>query len=328
MSVLAVLVTAAGFFAGSLPWWTYAYQSGFRALFGELLGKAVSVETGSWLSQVGSHLTSFLLLGFPAIIGLRPPWTIRWLVLPLLPFVLMAWVWILFVSAREVFRRSPKTLPYLILFGIMGTVAAGFLATSFGVDPSGRYFLPFAVPLALLAAESARSLWSVRKWAGWGLVSLILVYQLGGNIQSALANPPGLTTQFDEITVIDHRYDGQLVSFLLAQGETVGYTNYWTAYPIDFLSREQIILIPRLPYHPDFRYTARDDRYTPYDTVVLHSFTAAYITTRLPALNDRLRTAFTARAVTWKEATIGDYQVFYHLSRLIRPAELNLGITQ
>jgi len=123
------------------------------------------------------------------------------------------------------------------------------------------------------------------------------------------------------VAQVDHRYLPELMAFLQAQGETRGYTNYWVAYPLAFRSQETLIFVPRLPYHPDFRYTPRDDRYPPYDAQVDAAARAAYITTRHPALDARLRAYFAAQGVTWREMQIGEYRVFYALSRKVPPPE-------
>ncbi len=139
--------------------------------------------------------------------------------------------------------------------------------------------------------------------------------------------PPGLTTQFDVVTQIDHRQDQALMAFLTAQGEQFGYTNYWVGYPLAFQSAKSLIFIPRLPYHPDFRYTSRDDRYEPYTHLVNEADRVAYITTYHQPLNDYLRKKFTSNGITWREQTIGDYQVYYELSEPLRPEKIGLGIT-
>lgn len=115
-----------------------------------------------------------------------------------------------------------------------------------------------------------------------------------------------------------------MIRFLTDQGETRGYTNYWVAYPLAFLSEESLIFTPRLPYHQDFRYTPRDDRYQPYQEAVARAEKVAYITTNHPALDAFLREEFSIRGITWKESRIGDYQIFYKLSRVIRPDEMGL----
>jgi hypothetical protein len=197
----------------------------------------------------------------------------------------------------------------------------------FGADPSGRYFLPLAGPLALFAADMI--VWLRERIGVWafGLVGLVVFYQFWGIAQSALKYPPGLTTQFYEPSQIDHRYDQTLIDFLLQHGETRGYSNYWVAYPLAFKSAEKLIYVPRLPYHLDFRYTERDDRYAPYDEEVYRSERAAYITTNHPDLDEYLREQFAQNGITWKEEQLGEFHVFYALSAPVRPAMIGLGVT-
>lgn len=314
----------AGFFLGSLPWWIYALVNGPSRLVLELFGTAVAVEQTPWLARTGAHLVNFLLLGTTVMFGLRPPWGVQWLGLPLLPFILIFWVIVLIFFFKKLSRPSPQRSAYALLGGVMGVLLAGFLFTAFGVDPSGRYFLPLAIPLALIAAQMLLEL-PRKAWMTPALLVLVVGYQFWGTLQCALNDPPGLTTQFYEPTIIDHRVDAELIDFLHQAGETRGYSNYWVAYPLAFQSQEALIFTPRLPYHLDLRYTPRDDRYAPYDELVSQSERAAYITTRNPALDTYLQDHFTALGVSWQEKQIGDYHIYYHLSRLVRPAEIGLG---
>jgi hypothetical protein len=139
------------------------------------------------------------------------------------------------------------------------------------------------------------------------------------------SNPPGFTTQIDAVTQIDHQYDNELIEFLQTEGENRGYTNYWVAYPLAFLSEESLIYIPRLPYHQDLRYTTRDDRYPPYDRLIDQTQRTAYITTNNPLLDEQLRTGFKDLGVSWQEAKIGDYHVYYRLSQVVKPEDVGLG---
>ena len=204
----------------------------------------------------------------------------------------------------------------------------GFILTPFGGDPSGRYFVPLYLPLFIFTAEALVLLSNrVGGWA-WVLLGAILVFNLVGTAQATLANPPGITTQFEAITQVDHRYDGELMGFLRAQGTTRGYGNYWVAYPIAFLSEEEIILIPRLPYKADMRYTSRDDRYTPYGEWVEASPNLVYVTTNHTVLDELLRERFKALGVDFQETQIGDYHVFYEFSRKVIVDELHLQIKE
>lgn len=317
-----MLIAVAGAAAGASPWLIYALQTGPQALISELFGTAVAVERTPWLLQTWQHLVNFILLGVTALLGFRPPWTVRWLALPLMPLVLMVWAG----AGYAWFARSkgPAGWKKWLLTGVGASVIGGFIFTPFGIDPSGRYFVPLYVILALVAGEMIRQELKKPVWQA-ACVGLIVSFHLWGTVQSALRYPPGITTQFDAVAMVDQRYNQELIDFLQAQGETRGYSNYWVSYPTAFLSAEEVIFVPRLPYHQDLRYTTRDDRYVPYRAMVENSDRVAYITTHHPVLDDVLRTSFEKAGVSWQEKKIGDYQIFYQLSRPIRPVEMGLG---
>jgi len=319
-----LLVLIAGILMGALPWWVFAVQNGLGQLTGELLGSAVNVDQASILQQLLNRTINFLLIGMTAYLGFRPPWSVTWLALPLIPFALVFWCrvtggWIKKIFSQNLFRPISR-----LLAGVVMTLVIGFIGTPFGNDPSGRYFLPMTVPFVLMAAEMMNAVFAKVRWTVLVTAGIIL-FQLIGTMQCALVNPPGMTTQFDSGTIIDHQYDSELIAFLKENREYYGYANYWVTYPLAFESGEQLIYIPRLPYHQDFRYTSRDDRYAPYRTTVNQSTKTAYITTHHEALNQYLRDAFNRLGISWQEKKIGDYQVFYQLSRPIRPEEIGLG---
>lgn len=317
-------VALLGFLAGSAPWWLYAAQNGAGALLSELAGSAVAVEPGSWLQRSFRHLLSLIVLGGTATIGARPPWEVRWLALPLLPLALAFWLAVGYFFARLSVRPGPQREAYRMLMGVALTLLAGFVLTSFGTDPSGRYFVPLAVPLALAAGEMVQAIHR-KPLVQLSLVGVVVVFNLWGTLQCALQNPPGLTTQFDLQTALDHRHDRQLMQFLEQEGELYGYSSYWVSYPLAFLSEERMIYLPHLPYHADLRYTSRDDRYEPYRDRVENAGKVAYITARSPLLDERLREGFRTEGVSWLEKTIGDFRVFYRLSQPVRPDVMGWG---
>jgi 4-amino-4-deoxy-L-arabinose transferase-like glycosyltransferase len=315
-----------GSFVGALPWLIYAIQNSHIKLLQELFGSAVAVEGGTYLSRVFMHLVNFLLLGIPVTLGFRPPWEVRWLVLPLIPFVAFFWFLVIKFSIQdEIKQEKEKNRFRVVLGGVAICLILMFILTQFGVDPSGRYFLPISIILALFGGDFIDKGIQKNIWK-WGTLILIVVFQLIGTFQCIQKNPPGITTQFDSTTVIDHRYDDDLIQFLKENGEIRGYTNYWVSYPLAFLSGEELIFTPRLPYHLDLRYTSRDDRYLPYDILVKQSEKTALITTKNPALENRIREILVGKNVNWKEKTIGDYQVFYALSTPLRESDLNFSI--
>ena len=321
-----VVLVALGGVLGASPWLYYAFQHGSDDLLIQLGGGMISgVQRAPLPVQILQHVFNFAVFGVSAILGLRPSWEFRWLAFPLIPLVLVFWGYVAVQILKKIRSNAVKGVEALIL-GVGFCLVAGFVFTPFGADPSGRYFLPFSILLALLASDFITRFSSQSRQIGWALAGLILVFNLWGTVECAIRNPPGLTTQIDHIAQIDHRSDPALAKFLLANNERRGYSNYWVAYPLAFESQEELIFTPRLPYHEDFRYTLRDDRYPTYDDQVERSERAAYITTNHPALDDRLREGFSRLKISWKEAQIGDYHVFYALSQHVRPEELGLGV--
>ena len=326
LSILFAIVIGGCLGAG--PWFGFAANHGVGQLLSELGGGAIAnVEQLPWWLQIGQHLIGFILLGITVIFGMRPPWEVRWLALPLLPFVLLFWGEVIIYIVRAYKRKSNPIQQPLILFLLMALLILIFILSPFGADPSGRYFLPIAIPLAIFAGDFINSLKDRPYLKYVGFITLVLGFHLWGTVQVMHRYPPGITTQFYAPTQIDHRYDPELINFLVANGEIRGYSNYWVSYPLAFLSDESLIYIPRLPYHQDFRYTERDDRYPAYDHTVAEADRVAYITTNNPALDAYLITAFQDHGILWEETQIGDYHVFYQLSELIRPEEIGLGQT-
>jgi len=333
------LLAALGFGVGSLPWWL-GNLGRVEVAVAELLGTAVrsTATASSLLSNVGARIFNFIVLGLPALFGLRFPWSVEgppmWLAVPALALYLGA---LLYGLRHSSTRSSSPTPPHphtftlqnqLLLWSVCVALFLGFILTPFGGDPSGRYFLPLYLPLFVFTADALVALRErVGRWA-WVLLGAVLAFNLVGTTQAALANPPGITTQFEAITQVDHRYDAELIEFLRAHEGTRGYANYWVTYPIAFLSREEIILVPHLPYKADMRYTSRDDRYAPYGEQVEASPVVVYVTTNHLVLDELLRERFAALGVDCHEVQIGDYYVFYGLSRKVTPGELPLQVEE
>ena len=62
-----------------------------------------------------------------------------------------------------------------------------------------------------------------------------------------------------------------------------------------------------------------------YDRLVADSPRVAYLTSRNAALNARLKIGLARLGVSYREETIGDYDVFYALSQRVTPDQLGLG---
>jgi hypothetical protein len=310
------LIAGLGFAIGSAPWWLALIQSG-GVLLAEMTGAAVSgsVEAPSFIGSLGIRLINYWLFGMSAWWGVRYPWSAEF-VLP----VLGAMALVFYLGALGyALKRGPR-----VLWGMIATLGVTYLITSFGGDPSGRYFLPLYLPLAIFTAMLLQRIRKQNVTLAALLLVVLLGYNVGGTWLAATHQPPGITTQFDPVTWIDHTRDQELIDFLLEQGETRGYTNYWVQTPIAFLSNERIISAARLPYHLSLGYTPRDDRYPPYTQAVRAASRAFYITVNHPLLDTLIRERLAALGVSYQEQTIGNYHIFYDLARKVEPEELGV----
>ncbi|MCH7586945.1 MAG: glycosyltransferase family 39 protein [Chloroflexi bacterium] len=314
---------------GGSPLLVWAFQNNVSPLFEELFGSAITgASSTNLIIFLFEHIRNIVLLGSTVIFGLRPPWAVVWLAQPLLSFAFAFWVFVIGYAFLQLKRKDEAMEGRWLLMGASGSLFLGFIFTPFGADPSGRYFLPFVVPMALFAAETIELIRQKASSVVWSrvILGLILVFNFWGTVEAASTRPPGITTQFDSITWLDHSYDSELVKFLTEKGEFRGYSNYWVAYPLAFQSNESLLFVPTLPYHQDFRYTPRDNRYLPYYEQVESSDRIAYISTNHAALNELLREKFSEAEVSWEETQIGNYVIFYNLSEPFRPVgmgELN-----
>ncbi len=326
---------AAGFAVGASPW---IYATVARGP-----GSTISDLSGSWFSGptgIGARGLSLILFNIPALFGLRPPWSVEWIALPVGIIVAGFYGVVLWQTARF-FVTTPSSksgetvvgdrrIGLLLLLSGIATLLALFLLTPFGGDPTGRYLLPLYPILAVLVGDWLGRVYHnpqvVRsRWGQIGAVAILLVclsYNLWGNVRSVLENPPGITKQFDPISQIPPDHDAELVAFLDSIGADRGYSNYWVTFRFAFLTQERIIFSPRLPYKIDLSYTYGDDRYPPYSSAVQAAPKVVYVTSNHPALDLLIEQRLEQLHITFDERKIGPYTVFYDLSRKVTPDDL------
>lgn len=310
------------FIFGSLLWW-FAYFSGANGqTFSELSGGAVAVESGNFFSRTLSHFISFVLFAPTVITGLRPPWSTLPINIWFTPFVIAFWVLVLF-AIFKIYKqlRLIEKISVKLLLSCSAILIAAFVFSSFGVDPSGRYFLPLTIALSIFGGIAIEKFQN--KIIIYGLFVTTIVFYVVA-MSSLAINKPGITTQFYGPAQVDNERLIELKEFLIDHGETRGYTNYWVAYPLIFISDESIISVPALPYHPDLSYTSRDDRYPPYLQDVTTSEKVFYVTTNNPPLDYWLADAFKKNGIGYKYFEIGDYHIYYDLSERVTPEKLGL----
>jgi 4-amino-4-deoxy-L-arabinose transferase-like glycosyltransferase len=312
-------------FIGAVPLLLGIQQYG-ASVFQEMGGGAIAGSlAGSPLQVLWIRFLGLTLFGGTVIAGVRPPWEFRLLALPLLPIALALWLGSGISAVRALRVRDSKSSYRRMLLASCVLFAAVFLFSPFGNDPSGRYFLPLYPICAAALAGMLHQIWCRGRVLGTICVGLMVAYFAAGTLQTALQIPPGITTQFDPVSQIDDRALPDVILFLREHGETRGYTNYWISFPLAFRSQEELIFTARLPYHEDLRYTLRDDRYPPYDQTVTSSSRVAFITARNPLLDVRLTEAFHRKQISFRTEQVGDYIIYYGLSQVVQPEELDLA---
>jgi 4-amino-4-deoxy-L-arabinose transferase-like glycosyltransferase len=309
------LAALAAFVAFSSPWWIYDlthHHASLRALYDPSAPGGVSL---------GDRVAGFLLLGLPALFGMRFPWQPELILIPLAVLALALYLAVIVYAARPL-HPADRSTGWMLLLIQVGVFLAVFIGSRFGVDATGRYLLPLVAPLAVFTAMFLRNVRRSHPRVAVALLVYAVAFNFVGTALAAWQNPPGLTTQFGPITRFDNRSDAALISFLIGHGGARGYSNYWVTYRIAYESDERVILAARLPFKEDFVYSSRDAGYAPYNQMADASPTAVYVTSQHPRLDALLRERFTSGNVMFQETQIGPYHVFYGLSRKVMPEEL------
>ncbi len=326
-SILDIVLAAVGFFVGSAPWWAFAFANDFAPLrfYLPIGSDTPSQFAGMAIPPLGipERLLSLFALNFPVVIGLRFPWYASYFLVPGALIVLMVYIFALYWLLRH--PASLKRDGRLLVGGMIGLFCALFLVSRFNIDPSGRYFLPMALPLGIalgvLVADACPT------WLRIGLALVVIGYNGLGLVTAATTVPPGFTTQFNLDTHIPNDDDAALIAFLEDHGLVHGYTNYWISFRLAFLSDERLIYSATLSYKPDLSYTPFDDRDPAYRRAVdaAPDSQIAYITANVDAVRANLEKVFAARGVTYQRAQVGVYHVYYDFAPETPRPPLDLG---
>ncbi len=308
-----LLAGLAGFVIGSAPWWSFDLATGGAAMSTFLRSQQVGTFAGIGTSFVPpeQRALGLVLFGIPGLVGLRFPWSVAYFA-PAFGLVVLG------IYAAAIWRAARRSDALadggrLLMLGMLAGFAAIFVASTFGADPTGRYFLPLNLPLAILAGSLVSVVWQegrARRTLAGGMAVLLIGYSAAGQI-SAAGQPPGFTTQFDPVSHLPNDHDAELIAFLEANDLTRGYTNYWIAFRLAFLSEETIQYSAALPYKDDLSYNPADNRYPPYRVAADQAERVAFITSGLPALDARLKAMFESEGLTYRQERIGPFEVYY-----------------
>ena len=315
------LVAGSAFAIGSSPWWMYNIEHAWVGVR-ELYDAAAMADPMAPVLPIHMRSLGLLLIGLPGLVGLRLPWSAAWLSLPIVPPVAMLYGAMSWRAAREAKCRAWRGA-YVLLWGVVLTFCALFCLSRFGSDPTGRYLLPLYTPLTLFAAAALVAWGRNVRWSTAVFSGLLLALHLWGTYQGA-SSAEGLTAQYNAQLQYGNSHDEELVSFLEEHSGARGYTHYWIAFKIAFLSDERVILAPSLPHKASLQVVAGDSRYAAYSEMVARAERVVYVTGNQPRLEESLRRGFSERGIAYREHTVGPYRVFYDLSSRVSPPELEL----
>lgn len=324
-----VLLAAALFVLGSAPWWVYNLHHDWAALDFLVGGYGAGgvVETLSPLES----LVALLLLGLPALYGLRLPWEAGF---ALTPWTLLAGlVYLALVAdliAGWIARRSSQFTPepddirrargwVWLAFGVFAVV---FVFSSFA-DATGRYLIPLWVPAAIgVALGLDRVYRRSRTLAVAGLLILLAAQAI--TVIDAARTPTGLQPQLVARLQIPRGHDQDVIDFLRARDYAHGYAGYWTAYRLTFKAHEDVILDPALP-HEAKTVIGDNRRYEPYADAVNAAERVVWITQNFPELDALIVRKLAARDIAYAVRDFGPYRVYYDFSERVAPVDIGLA---
>jgi hypothetical protein len=325
-------LAAAGFLIGSAPWWVYNLQHDWAAL--DFLIGGFQPAPGVEPISPDESLIGLLVLGFPALYGLRYPWEAGFSLtmgiaagaLVYLVLVTDGIVHLTYRPPRDQGAASSARTHRIGLAGrwvwiVFGVFVSVFTLSSFS-DATGRYLMPVWVPAAIGIALGLDRLRRAGRLVPALLLGGLLVMQASTVIRAAQTGV-GLTPQLVERLRTPTADDAALIDFLRDTGYTRGYASYWTSFRVMFRAREAVIFDTSLPY--DERGAVNgDNRYPPYVAEVAAAARVVWITQNFPELDALIAARLAAVGITYQTRQIGRYRVYYDFSARIAPADVGL----
>lgn len=320
-------IAALAFMLGSAPWWAYNLRHDWAALT-FLVEGFEPTPTADPLTP-GDALLGLLLLGLPALYGLRLPWEAGYRLSTGLVVVGLVYLVLLADLLAHWTARHPPELPsekarqrgrawVWLVFGVFGAI---FIFSSFP-DATGRYLMPLWIPAAIGLALGLDRLRRAGRMVAAVALGLLLAAQAGIVIHAAHTGT-GLTPQLVERLRTSPEDDEALLDFLAAEGYTHGYASYWASFRLIFRSHEAVILDTTLPY--DYKgFQAGNNRYPPYSQAVARAERVVWITQPFPELDTLIAARLAAAHITYQSRDFGGYRVYYDFSRRVAPADVGL----
>lgn len=234
----AALLVAAGFAAGSLPWWVRNVETGFRSL---RLPEASPVGAGTMLSRLGRLAEESLptLLGPSSFRGPATPVWAKVLVVATVAGLVVA-------GLRRALRPEPSGTRFLcrLALSLAASSLAAFLVPRSASPWEPRYLLPALVGLVLLAGVQLAAALR-RPDARLVLAAAPACLAVASHVRAPYLRDFQRVTSDDpgDRSVLYARA-GKVLSALSGRGVRAIYGSYWTVYRLAFLSSRGIAGAP------------------------------------------------------------------------------------
>jgi len=226
--------------AGAAPWLYWNVQHHLLSLGG---GANPGINRGEGFF---GHFVRAWREGVPVTLGLRQPFSYRWIGTPAVTKLLYVATILAVAVALVIWRRGAL----LVVVAIFTYVVLHALGPVAGATSEGRYFYCLAPLLALAVARVAR---------GRVTVALLFAVLAAWSLTGLRNMPPGDSGIASGKLI--PRSMAPLVASLRAERVNAVYADYWIAYRLDFESRERVIASG----------VAKTERYAPYRDIVRRS---------------------------------------------------------
>lgn len=296
-----------GFFAGYMPALIYNIYNPFATFFrmaGKMFDLDRSVLGDPNLSTILVQRLFWKMSMVPASLARIPELTARLIGILNTAVFFAFFLWIVLKESIVLFYKKSQEKRFWIIIGY-ALLFITFYTVIVGLD-GPRYLIPLCAVIPLffgcgISYIAARS----RPFAAIIMI-LILFYNICGTGYS-----------FSESA--SARY-ATLIKWLSSEGLGKGFSDYYTAYIVQFESNEEVMLSPTL-YHPTF-----SDRF-PDDTARIRKSGRYFflVDKRIrPQAQAIIEDVLDSKQISYRAHDIEDYVVYYDLSRDIYPEELAL----
>jgi hypothetical protein len=217
------------FLLGSAPWWVWNLANGW----GSLKASELRATTPG---QLLLAVVSFLLEGWPTIVGARSVWT-NAATFPGAEILSWGVLILLIVGGRRALHSLP-TSPRRVAGAMIGVFALSTCVLSFAIRRTDfsepRYLIPVYLVLPALIGALLERL-EERRALLTGVVAILLILGPGSQLRARQIKDRESGYYYDPYAQID---------WLLSKGLRHLYAPYWSAYRITFLSGGRLVATP------------------------------------------------------------------------------------